>query len=232
MDWLTGHQIWRRKKLQPMVYFASELTGYVLEVRTYVSGPIEPSVEVADGGPPQIAGASLTRQQGSTPHNSTIATVNDVETPAGALNVMVTSVPPGISIDSLVNNNGIVTANIGASCAAALGINTIGLKVTDGDGMTATTNLLVNVVANTAPVLGVYPSVTVALGGGRLVILDAPPSDNGAVINYSVSAPGLAVGVITLANLLPAGQSVNVEFLLGVMRSGGHRFFVNVETLP
>ncbi|MCG3144658.1 MAG: hypothetical protein HONDAALG_02109 [Gammaproteobacteria bacterium] len=42
----------------------------------------------------------------------------------------------------------------------------------------------------------------------------------------------LAAGVITLANPLAAGASVNVEFLLGVMRGGGYRFFVNIEAAP
>jgi hypothetical protein len=42
----------------------------------------------------------------------------------------------------------------------------------------------------------------------------------------------LAVGVITLANPLPVGASVTVEFLLGVMREGSYRFFVNIEAAP
>jgi hypothetical protein len=42
----------------------------------------------------------------------------------------------------------------------------------------------------------------------------------------------LSVGSITLATPLLNGQTVNVQFLLGVQRDGAFRFAVNVEALP
>ena len=41
----------------------------------------------------------------------------------------------------------------------------------------------------------------------------------------------LAVGFITLTNQLADGDSINVQFLLGIMQTGRYRFYVNVEML-
>jgi hypothetical protein len=58
--------------------------------------------------------------------------------------------------------------------------------------------------------------------------LETPPTQNsGGGLNSS-----LAVGTITLATPLQNGQSINVEFLLGVQQTGSFRFFLNVEALP
>jgi len=40
------------------------------------------------------------------------------------------------------------------------------------------------------------------------------------------------VGFITLAQPLPNGQSVSVQFLLGVQQTGNFKFFLNIEALP
>lgn len=61
----------------------------------------------------------------------------------------------------------------------------------------------------------------------RGVRLEEPPEQpSGGGLNASVSAD-----FITLATPLPAGQSVNVVFKLGVMRSGTFRFYLNIEAL-
>lgn len=72
----------------------------------------------------------------------------------------------------------------------------------------------------------------VATSGGPVstsgLTLEEPPAQpNGGGYNSS-----LRVNTITLATPLASGASVNVNFRLGVMRSGGFRFFVNVEALP
>lgn len=57
--------------------------------------------------------------------------------------------------------------------------------------------------------------------------LEEPPAQPlGGGWNSSVSAD-----FITLSTPLQPGESVNVQFVLGVMRSGSFRFFVNVEAL-
>jgi hypothetical protein len=58
--------------------------------------------------------------------------------------------------------------------------------------------------------------------------VEQPPTQTiGGALNTSFSA-----GTITLPNPLPPGQSVNLQFLLGVQKTGSFKFFFNVEALP
>jgi hypothetical protein len=58
--------------------------------------------------------------------------------------------------------------------------------------------------------------------------LEEPPNQpRGGGINSSLRVPTVALGT-PLAN----GQSMNVQFLFGVMRDGAFRFIVNIEALP
>jgi hypothetical protein len=74
--------------------------------------------------------------------------------------------------------------------------------------------------------------VTVSLSSGQNVLvrgttLETPPSQSsGGGLNTTVNA-----GVITLSQPLTPGQSINVQFVLGVQQSGSFRFFFNVEAL-
>jgi hypothetical protein len=61
---------------------------------------------------------------------------------------------------------------------------------------------------------------------GTTLETDALGQPEGGGFNSSLSA-----GTVTLANPLPAGASVNLQFLLGVEQNGSFRFFVNVEAL-
>jgi len=110
--------------------------------------------------PPTITGTTLSRQQGAAGTTSTIATVSDAEDAAGSLTVTVTSLPAGITVTGITNTNGTITANVAASCNAALGNNTVGLKVTDGGGLTATASLTVNVTASSPPTITLKPSLS------------------------------------------------------------------------
>jgi hypothetical protein len=57
--------------------------------------------------------------------------------------------------------------------------------------------------------------------------LEQPPSQpNGGGFNSSMSS-----NTITLATPLPAGESINVRFLLGIQQTGSFKFFVNVELI-
>ncbi|HEV2706222.1 MAG TPA: lamin tail domain-containing protein [Pyrinomonadaceae bacterium] len=59
----------------------------------------------------------------------------------------------------------------------------------------------------------------------RGVRLEEPPAQpNGGGFNSSLSAD-----FVTLATPLPPGESVNIQFVLGVMRAGTFRFFFNIE---
>jgi hypothetical protein len=112
-----------------------------------------------------------------------------------------------------VDSLGRVTASVVASCAATNASFT--LSVIDSLGMTTTATLIVNVLANTSPFLGNYPSAGVLnLGAGTTVTPDAVPSDNGSITNLIASAPGftgsLSVnptnGVVTVVNAGPKGN--------------------------
>lgn len=67
------------------------------------------------------------------------------------------------------------------------------------------------------------PTVVTVLG---LRLEEPPTQPAGGGYNASLSAD-----TITLATPLPNGQSINVEFKLGIERTGIFRFFVNTEAL-
>jgi hypothetical protein len=69
------------------------------------------------------------------------------------------------------------------------------------------------------------PGSTVTIRG---TTLEQPPNQsNGGGLNSS-----LAAGTITLNQPLANGATINVQFLLGVVKGGPFRIFVNVEALP
>jgi hypothetical protein len=75
--------------------------------------------------------------------------------------------------------------------------------------------------------------VMLTITGGQSVLVrgttvEAPPNQpSGGGLNSSFN-----VGVISLSQPLAPGQSVNVQFVLGVQQTGSFRFFFNVEALP
>jgi hypothetical protein len=82
---------------------------------------------------PSITGASISRQQNAVGSASQIATVSDIDNPTSSLTVSVITVPAGIVVSNISNNNGTITATVAATCAAALGDNTVILQISDGD---------------------------------------------------------------------------------------------------
>jgi hypothetical protein len=67
------------------------------------------------------AHSPITRKQGTAAINSTVANVSDVESTAGDLSVTALSVPDGITVGNIVNTNGVITADVAATCAASTG---------------------------------------------------------------------------------------------------------------
>ncbi len=166
--------------------------------------------------PTIAAAAPLTRPQGGPTGSSVpIATVNDAETAASDLTVAATTIPTGLSITGITNNNGTITASVAAGCNAVVGANTVVLTVTDGAGAAATANLTVNVTANTPPQLSAYPATTINAGASTTVLPNTPPSDNGTItgMTATTSAAGFTgsfsvnsvTGVVTINNAAPAG---------------------------
>src|SRR5262249_2405540 len=137
--------------------------------------------------------ATLTRQQGSPAGAAvTIATVNDIETPAGSLTVAATTVPAGITPPGITNTHGTTSATVAAACNATLGNNTVVLTVTDGGGLMTTGNLLINVTANTAPTLS-YAAAAVNAGGSTTNSPTAA-TDNGSITGYNIQSQGTYTG--------------------------------------
>lgn len=163
------------------------------------------------GPNPQIRAQTFTIEQGHTTGGG-IATVSDDATPPGNLTVIVISSPPGITLSSLTNTEGRVTASVSVSCSVPVGSYAIGLQVSDAGGLSASDNLLVNVTANTPPSLGTYPASRVSLGGSINVIPSAGPSET--LGSLSASAPGFSgiltankgSGMIVISNAGPAGN--------------------------
>jgi hypothetical protein len=169
--------------------------------------------------PPTITAAGVTRQAGSPGSNSTIATVNDTETPAGNLTVTVnggaSATDNGITVSNLVNTNGTITADVVAACGA--GTETFILEVTDGDGATANALLTVTVTPNTPPTLTSPTNATVVFGqSGVSLQPGAPPSDNGSIASVVIQSAGTftgnisvnSLGVVSISNAGPVGAHI------------------------
>jgi len=163
--------------------------------------------------PPVITPASaLTRQRGSSATSAPVATVSDAETAAASLTVTAPTVPAGLTVASLANSNGNVSAVVTASCSATLGANTVVLRVADAAAATTDGNLTVNVTANTAPTLS-YDNQSVAPGGSLAVSPNAGSGDTGISVSYAVQSAGTyggtvsvnASGVVSLGNAAPSG---------------------------
>ena len=145
---------------------------------------------------PVVTGATLSRQQGSTAAGSTIATVSDAETPAGALTIA-TGSSTGISLTGVTNTAGTVTATVGATCTATTGAHTVSVQATDSDNFTGTGTLTVNVTANTAPTLS-YGSLATNVGTPVTGDPLTGPSDNGSVTALAVQSVAPSAGGVTV----------------------------------
>ncbi len=102
-------------------------------------------------GAPIVSGQNITRQRGDAGMVSTIALANDDLTSAGSLAVSLGTIPSGIIIGNLTNNNGTITATVAADCSAALGNNFVLVRVIDEDSLTTAATLTINVTENPMP---------------------------------------------------------------------------------
>jgi uncharacterized repeat protein (TIGR01451 family) len=192
--------------------------------------------------PPTITPAApLTFGQGSTTPGVAVATVGDINTPAGNLIVVMDAAPAGIILSNFVNTGGNITATVAISCAAAAGPNLVVLKVTDGGGLSTTANLTVNVTANTPPVQGNYSASNVNAGAGTTITPSAAPTDNALITSIVASAPGFtggfnvntATGVITVTNAGPMGAfTVTVTATDNCGATSAKTFVLTVNCAP
>lgn len=81
--------------------------------------------------------------------------------------------------------------------------------------------------ASTVSIAGVNAACPAGSCAMRALALDSPSAANDGGLNSTVSA-----ATVALATPLASGASVNVQFLLGIEKTGAFRFYVNVEALP
>ena len=166
--------------------------------------------------PPSLTpGTTLTRTQGATATNATIATISDLETAVGSL-VFSALAPSGVSLTNIQNTNGTITANVSADCATLTGDKIVMLQVTDEKGLSTTSTITVTVTTNTAPSLGNYTSLEIVQGMSQNFTPSAAPTDNGTItgITAVTTTAGFTgtfsvngtTGVLTVNNAAPAGN--------------------------
>ena len=148
----------------------------------------------------------------------------------------------GISVGSINNTTGTVTATLAASCSATAG--TVRFQVSDGN-LNGTGDLQLNVTLNTLPTLGTYANTTVTVGQGAMISPDAAPADNGSVdsieatilpitfagtLNADLGTGKISIGaaspsdsyIVTVAITDNCGATAEKDFALEV---GGDRVF-------
>ncbi len=171
----------------------------------------------------------------------------NLSSPVQKLNVAVTSLDPGVSTSVPPNrvrdftsdpaNNSTfgtlairrtVTNNTGASVTRLrfriIDFTTFPVPSGTADLRARTSGATPIVVTITGP-NAACPANSCAV---QQTTLEQPPSQpNGGAYNSTLSA-----GTVTLATPILNGQTINVNFLLGIQQTGGFRFFINVEALP
>lgn len=157
--------------------------------------------------------AAITRQRGSAAGVAvTLGNVSDTQTPAASLTVtqIAGGSATGITIGTLLNNNGVISAPIGASCTATAG--TVRFQVSDGT-LQSTGDLQVLVDANTLPSLG-YANQSVNGGSALNISPNSGPSDNGSISTIALQSAGTytaalnvnsTTGVISTSAAAPIG---------------------------
>jgi endonuclease G len=126
----------------------------------------------------------------------------------------------------LANNSAFGTMSIRRTLTNLTGSNISRLRFRIADITTYPTSGYADLRARTSGSV----VVTVTGGANKTVqgtTLEEPPAQpSGGGYNAT-----LAAGTITLAQPLPNGQSVDLQFLVGVMTTGTYRFFLNVEAV-
>ncbi len=169
----------------------------ISDVDFEITGPnTEPSI---------VVNGSINTAQGSPTATGPVATISDIQDPAGDLIVSVEGNPPELAV-SVANDDGEVSLSATAECTLVAPTNgsrvyPLTLRVVDTDGSVSTDQVLVNVSRNQTPTLGSYADVNLAAGGSTQVSPSVPPAD----------ANNNLVGASVLPNNLPGGGTVSID---------------------
>ncbi|MCA8935059.1 MAG: hypothetical protein KDB68_02530 [Planctomycetes bacterium] len=170
------------------------------------------TVNVVDDTDPTITAAgTISVSQGGMSNGVTIATVGDTEDANGTLTVTATSVPTGISVTSITNTNGTITADVSATASATLGNNNVTLQVQDSLSQTTTDTLVVNVVVNSTPVITAAGAIAITQGASLTGVTIATVSDaEDADGSLTVTATSVPTG-ITVTNITNTNGTVTAD---------------------
>lgn len=156
--------------------------------------------------PPSITvNGTVNTRQGSPTASGPVATISDIQDPAGQLAVAVEGNPPELGV-SVANNAGTVTLSATAACTLVAPTNgnkvyPLTLRVTDSGNGVSVAEVLVNVARNLTPTLGNYSNVSIAAPGNTNVTPSAPPADE----NDNLA------GTSVTPTTLPGGGSVSID---------------------
>jgi hypothetical protein len=162
---------------------------------------------------PSLTSGSATAVQGSPTATRTLGTVSDLETAAGSLGIATITAPPGLTVGTVTNIDGTLTAPMAASCTATTGARALTLRITDGTGATTDQDATITVLSNPAPTLGSYAATPIFSGAATPVTSSAAPADNVAVSSVEVSSPTFtgtlsvdaSTGTVSVSNAGPVG---------------------------
>jgi hypothetical protein len=192
--------------------------------------------------PTMTVAEPLNRQAGDgIVNNVNVATVSDQDQAVNALQMLVNGGPNatsnGVTISNLsISANGAVSATLQISCSATDTHFT--LRVTDDEGDFVQALLVLNVSANTAPVLSYSSPQTVNVAGNLTVNPATSPNDNGSIMSWQALSitpsfnGGYSVnpaGVVSIGGAGPAGTytaTVRVTDNCGLIRTA--TFTLNV----
>ncbi len=154
-------------------------------------------LQVNNTAPLFTPASAIVRQRGSAAGAAvTVGTVSDADSPPASLVVAAIGggTASGITVDSVNNSAGNVTATLAASCSATAG--TVRFQVSDGS-LSSTGNLQISVDANTPPTL-TYTGQMLDAGAAIQINPATGPLDNGSVAQIVVQNTGTYTGTISV----------------------------------
>lgn len=199
---------------------------HTLTIRATDNCNVNTDVTIAlsvNAAPSIVVTTGLSRTGGSTASISTIATVNDADTPAANITVAVnggaSATVNGVTVSGLTNTNGTIAASIVAACAATAGTANFSIQASDGSA-SSTSTLTVAIVPNSAPTLG-YGPVTISPLASVAHNPTIAPADNGSVASIVVASPGTLTGSVTVS-------SNGIVTISGAYPTGTHTVTIRV----
>ena len=127
------------------------------------------------------------------------ATVSDDHDAPGDLRALLTGLPAGVSVGSITNAGGIISATLLTSCGVTLGSSSFNLEVNDSAGATSTSTLSLSITPHQPPNLGTF-SDTTATSGSTFVVTPATPLTSDGSMTVQATASGGFTGTLTVTS--------------------------------